>query len=131
MYITLETDYSIRIVWYLATKGERADARSIAEETKVTLRFALKILRKLVGAGIAKSFKGIKGGYELAKEPEEISLYDIIFLMEGHCYLNRCLDKTIGCNRDATGFCKVHVAFDRISGILQEELRAVTMDQLL
>ena len=48
MHITLESDYAVRIVSRLARQGGRMDAKRIAEETGVTLRFSLKILRKLV-----------------------------------------------------------------------------------
>ena len=58
MILNLETDYAIRIVHYLAEVGERRDAGKIAEKTGVTLRFSLKILRKLVAAGIIRSYKG-------------------------------------------------------------------------
>ena len=56
MYFTLETDYAIRIVDTLARSQKRLDAKTISEMTGVTLRFSLKILRKLVAAGIIKSF---------------------------------------------------------------------------
>ena len=46
MHITLETDYAIRIVLYLAKANKRVEAKNISENTEVTLRFALKILRK-------------------------------------------------------------------------------------
>ena len=49
MHMTLETDYAVRIVDLLALSDQRVDARSIAEQTHVPLRFALKILRKLMG----------------------------------------------------------------------------------
>ncbi|MGN0674985.1 MAG: Rrf2 family transcriptional regulator, partial [Oscillospiraceae bacterium] len=55
MHITLEADYAIRIVHCLAKSKKRLDAKTIAEQTTVTLRFALKILRKLVASGIVKS----------------------------------------------------------------------------
>ena len=66
MHITLESDYAIRIVVFLAQQGKRADAKLISENTEVSLRFALKILRKLVSGGIIRSYKGTTGGYELA-----------------------------------------------------------------
>ena len=49
MHITLESDYAVRIVSRLARQGGRMDAKRIAEETGVTLRFSLKILRKQIG----------------------------------------------------------------------------------
>ena len=66
MYITLEADYAVRILLYLYEQGKRCDAKTISEDTEVTLRFALKILRKLAAVGLVRSFKGFKGGYEVA-----------------------------------------------------------------
>ena len=59
MHITLEADYAVRIVYCLAAAGKRMDAKAISDDTAVTLRFSLKILRKLVAGGIVRSFKGI------------------------------------------------------------------------
>ena len=78
MYITQETDYAIRIVYCLAKSGARRDARSISEEMCVSLRFALKILGKLAQGGLVSSFKGNRGGYELARSAKDISLKDVI-----------------------------------------------------
>ena len=65
MHINLESDYAVRIVQYLAQSNERRDAQSIADSTCVSLRFTLKIMRKLVAADIVQSFKGAHGGYTL------------------------------------------------------------------
>lgn len=55
MHITLESDYAVRIVYCLAQNGGRMEAAAIAEQTGVTLRFSLKILRKLVAGELVKS----------------------------------------------------------------------------
>ena len=52
MHLTQETDYAMRIVFCLAKNGRRMDAASISEAMCVTLRFSLKILGKLAGAGL-------------------------------------------------------------------------------
>ena len=83
MHITLESDYAIRIVHCLCKNGKRMDARTISESTGVTLRFSLKILRKLVSSKIIRSFKGSQGGYEITKNPGEISLREVIEVVEG------------------------------------------------
>ena len=88
MHITLEADYAIRIVQVLAQNQRRLDAKTISEMTGVTLRFSLKILRKLVAAGIIKSFKGTQGGYEIGRELDQISLGEVIETIEGRYTLN-------------------------------------------
>ena len=122
MHITLESDYAIRIVFCLARAGKRMDAKSIAEETGVTLRFSLKILRKLVGSGIIKSFKGTQGGYELGRDADEISLYDVIRTIEGEYYLSRCVGEGYVCQCKGTKPCKFRKVFGEISRNVQAQL---------
>ena len=86
MVMTLEADYAVRIVEYLTKHPERRDAKTISVETQIPLRFSLKILRELVAEGLVCSFKGAKGGYTLAKSPEEITLRQVIELVEGPLY---------------------------------------------
>lgn len=61
MHINLESDYAVRIVRCLAQSGEKQDAQTLADKACVSLRFTLKIMRKLVAAGLVKSYKGRAG----------------------------------------------------------------------
>ena len=72
MHMTLEADYAVRIVEFLAVNPGRADAKTISERTSVTLRFTLKILRTLVSDGIVRSYKGAKGSLILHQKPPEL-----------------------------------------------------------
>ena len=89
MQLTLEADYAVRIVYTLAREQCRLDACALAEKTGVTVRFSLKILRKLVAAGLVRSYKGVNCGYEIAKDAKEISLLDIVETIEGPIHLAR------------------------------------------
>jgi Rrf2 family protein len=122
MRFTMETDYAIRIVYSLAKEGKRMDAKSIAEESDVTLRFSLKILRKLVAAGIVKSFKGTQGGYEIGRPLDEISLYDVIRTVEGDYVLTRCQEGGYECGRKSP--CKFRKIFCDISRDVAEKLES-------
>lgn len=131
MNITLEADYAIRIVHCLAVNSRRMDAKHISEVTGVTLRFSLKILRKLVGAGLIKSFKGTQGGYELAKKPEEISLADVLETIEGPYNLNRCGAGDFICTRVKDKPCAFQKVFCEISKDVRERLDAVKFSELI
>lgn len=131
MHITLESDYAIRIAIFLAQQGKRADAKLISENTGVSLRFALKILRKLVSGGIVRSYKGTAGGYELAREPEKINLADIIGVIEGPYYLSRCLRPDGVCPRNGEANCKVSKVFADISADVHQKLKQATIDRLM
>lgn len=130
MYITQESDYAMRIVHCLAKAGTRRDARSISDEVAVTLRFSLKILGKLSSAGIVNSFKGNKGGYELARPPVEISLLDVLRAVEGSYALSRCLHEC-ECNQGLHGSCAFQSAFARISSSINQQLAQENFQKLL
>lgn len=133
MHITLETDYAVRIVHCLALAHDpkRVDAKTISESTGVTLRFSLKILRKLVSSGIVKSFKGTQGGYELAKSVDEITLNDVIVTVEGPFTISRCLNPEFCCSRGDVADCKFQAIYDEISQLVQDKLSAVKFSDLI
>ena len=123
MVMTLEADNAVRIVEYLTKHPERRDARTISEETQIPLRFSLKILRELVTEGMVCSFKGAKGGYTLAKSPEEITLRQVIELVEGRYMLSRCQKEEYSCGR---AHCRLHSIYEKISEDVRRELESYT-----
>ncbi len=133
MHITLEADYAVRIVHCLARNARRMDAKSISDETGVTLRFSLKILRKLVSAGIIKSYKGTQGGYEVARPLDEITLNDIIETVEGPFTLSRCLKGDYSCGQNCGEGCDCvfRGIYEEISQEVQQKLSAVKFSDLV
>jgi len=133
MRITNESDYAVRIVYVLATKNGITSAKDISDISGVTLRFALKILRKLTGAGIVASQKGASGGYMLAKAAEEISLGEVIEVIDGPMCINNCIDSEFVCSRMGknTGACKFHIYFDGLNAKLRKELYEAKLEDFL
>jgi Rrf2 family protein len=56
--------------------------KTIAEAHGIPLRFLVQILLQLKGAGLVASIRGAAGGYQLARPPEEISLGDVINVID-------------------------------------------------
>lgn len=131
MCLTLESDYAVRIIGCLAAENKRIDAKNISERTGVSLRFSLKILRKLVSAGLVRSFKGMQGGYELARSPSEITMLDVIETVEGDYYLNRCHEDDFVCTRGAKDCCCYQNVFNEINDMVSKKLASYTFADLL
>lgn len=125
MRISLETDYAVRIVQCLADKGERTSASEISQKTRVTEKFCLKILRKLVSQGLVKSFKGVGGGYELNKPPENITLKEVIETIEGPIVISRCLQEDFSCEHHSDCSCYFHKVFYEASKDMAERFASV------
>lgn len=134
MYITLETDYAIRIILFLCKENKRIDAGIIAKSTGVTLRFALKILRKLVFKGLLKSFKGVSGGYQIAKDPKDITLLAVVETIAGEYQFSRCVGEGYDCNNPMNKevpICQVKKKFQNVTNIVRCELESITFDEFL
>src|SRR5208283_1382436 len=130
MEITRETDYAIRCILYLSDKqGVISMVEDIAREMQIPKSFLAKILQKLARASIVKSFRGVKGGFQLARLPEEISLLDVMEAIEGEVSMNACaLDQTL-CSRSKT--CPVHPAWVDIRKDFRKILKKYTFARLL
>ena len=130
MHINLESEYAVRIVQYLAQSNERRDAQSIADSTCVSLRFTLKIMRKLVAADIVQSFKGAHGGYTLSRPASSITLRQVIEAVEGPYRFSRCVDNGYACNCSSVTACPFHSVFDDITQMVIQKLDEATFDSL-
>ena len=128
MVLTLEADYAVRIVDALAQSEVKIDAHTLAEQTRVPLRFALKILRKLVASGLIVSYKGAHGGYTLAGPARKITLRQVIEAVEGPYMLSRCQQDAYSCTHDTC--CRFHEIYDEISMTVREKLDSYTFGSL-
>ena len=132
MRITLESDYALRILTVMAGYEGITDAKTISEDTSVTIRFTLKILHKLVTGNLVESYKGSRGGYKLKRSPEEITLKDVIELIDGPIAIARCLSTSESCslNCDKTA-CVYHHIFDTVSIDLANKLSRITISDVI
>ena len=86
MKISAKTEYACIAMLELAERygsGEPVRIRSIADEHGVPPRFLVQILLQLKGAGLVTSTRGASGGYQLVRPPDEISLGEVMSVIEG------------------------------------------------
>ena len=86
MKVSAKTEYACLAMLELAARygsGEPVRIRTIAEEHGIPSRFLVQILLQLKGAGFVSSTRGASGGYQLIKPPEEISLGEVMSVIEG------------------------------------------------
>jgi len=80
MQISYKAIYAIKAAIYVAShKGNKlCTITEIAENERVPREFLAKILKELTQRGILRSYRGVQGGYKLAKPESEVSFLDII-----------------------------------------------------
>jgi Rrf2 family protein len=86
MNISAKTEYACLAVLELAARhgsGEPIRVRWIADAHGVPSRFLVQILLQLKGAGIVESTRGAAGGYRLVRDPGDITLAEVMAIIEG------------------------------------------------
>jgi Rrf2 family protein len=85
MIVSAKTEYACIAVLELAARHSNSEPvriRDIAEAHGVPSRFLVQILLQLKTAGLVQSIRGAAGGYQLAREPEEITLLDVMMVVD-------------------------------------------------
>ncbi|HEX6222754.1 MAG TPA: Rrf2 family transcriptional regulator [Acidimicrobiia bacterium] len=121
-------DYSVRAMLQLVRGDGRQKARAIAREMDIPDRYVTQILANLVNHELLVATAGREGGYELARDPEAISLLEVVEAAEGPVRLERCVLRGGSCEwRDA---CPVHEAWLRAQSAMIRELAGTSFADL-
>jgi len=124
------TDYGILVLTHVARDaGQTHNARDLAALTHVPLPTVSKVLKELHKAGLLLSHRGIKGGYQLARSPEQVSISEVVQALEGPIALTECSgDKGGICGLESG--CLVRSNWRMISSAIREALDRVTLAAL-
>jgi len=122
MQLNVTTDYAIRIVLYLAVKQRVVNSGEIAKAMGIPPTYIMKITRKLKEAELLREKRGVDGGFVLNREPERLTLLEIVGALEKTVNINRCLEEDEYCSRNATAFCTVRRLLVRLQAELAEGL---------
>ncbi len=129
--ITRETDYGIVLLSRLASvprPGVQA-ARELASWAGLPYPMASKILKVLARAGLLVSQRGARGGYSLARPPEQISVGDVIAALEGPIGMTECTSAPGQCEQE--GHCPVRTRWQEISAAVRDFLQRIPLSELL
>ena len=110
--------YALRAVIYLAVNGgeKKIGIKRISEDLEIPTPFLGKILQVLAKNKILSSTKGPHGGFGIGRKPEDITLMDIIKLIDGMDSFNMCVIGLKTCKEQGKP-CALH---DKYSGIREE-----------
>lgn len=118
MQLTRFTDYSLRVLMYLAIHNERrCTVKEVAEFYGVSQNHLVKVVHNLAQLGYIESSKGKGGGISLLKAPEQMNLKDLVLELEPSLTLVECFD-------DSTNTCRI-AGNCGLKGILQQAMSAM------
>ena len=127
--ISQTTEYALRAVVYL---GQHADeswtTKQIAAATRVPAGYLSKVLQGLSRAGLISSQRGRHGGFQLAGDPAEMSVLDVVNAVEPIRRITRCPLNLVGHDSD---LCPLHHALDQTIAAVEKAFSDRTVADLL
>ena len=123
------TDYATVILATLAADRSRLlNASTLAERTRIAAPTVSKLLKQMHRAGLVISTRGTHGGYQLARDPEQISAASILDALEGPIALTECSAGSGQCGIEHT--CSVGRAWQKLSVAIRRSLSEISLAQL-
>ena len=129
------TDYATVVMTVLAGTSDPSQAESVLSAQDLALRARLelptvsKLLKQLAHAQLVESFRGVNGGYRLARTPAQISIADIIIAIEGPIGMTECSAHAGVCDHEP--HCGVRVNWQRINLAIGQALASVSLADML
>jgi len=123
------TDYATVVLAALAEPPvQRRTAAELAESTHIAAPTVSKLLKQLQRSGLVVSTRGLRGGYQLSRAPQQISAAAILDALEGPMALTDCSAGHGHCGIEAT--CRVGRVWQRLNLAIRRALADVTLAQL-
>jgi Rrf2 family protein len=130
--IRRNTDYALRLVVALAAQyntGQVLSARALSQQNNVPYPLTSKLLQKYQQAGIIKSTMGARGGFGLTRRPMEITLLELIEIIQGPIRANRCILGTFDCPMKIR--CPLHPKLNDLQEEIERHLRNTTLAEMV
>lgn len=122
-------EYALRAVVFLAGQAPHArTTEQIATATKVPQAYLSKVIQSLNRSGILRSQRGIGGGVTLAKDPEVLTILEVVNAVDP---INRIAECPLGLASHGTRLCPLHRRLDNALEMVEEAFGATTLAEVL
>jgi FeS assembly SUF system regulator len=122
-------DYAVVITSFMAAQPARVfSALELADGTGLPSPTVSKVLTALSRAKVAKSLRGVKGGYQLSRPAKDITAAEIISAVDGPIALTLCMEHDSAC--DVAALCPSRYGWRRVNDAIQQALDSVTLAEM-
>ncbi len=131
MQLTLYTDYSLRVLLYLALRDDAsATINEIADFYGISRNHLVKVAHHLALRGFVDSTRGKGGGLKLGREPARINIADVVTACETNFHVVTCFDKQApACAIEPA--CQLKHVLEEATAAFLDVLRGVTLSDLV
>ncbi len=128
--LSKKADYALIAVRHLATHRDThaCSAGEIAEQYGISGTLMAKVLQRLARGGVVQARHGAAGGYQLERDPGQISALEVISAIDGPVLITSCVTNHGAC--ETTSQCTVREPLRRVNDSILQLLSTVTISQL-
>jgi len=129
--LSTRTRYGLRAILELAENhGKRPlQIKTIAKRQDISAKYLEQLMAILKSAGFVRSIRGAKGGYVLAKAPNQIKLNDVFNCLEGSVTTVECVENEDYCARVAD--CVARQVWMQVQEAIMNVLQSITLQDLV
>jgi Rrf2 family protein len=132
MKFSTRSSYGLRAIIHLAKSYQKGpySLAKIAQAEKISQAYLERLFSRLKKAGLVISAKGVAGGYQLAKKPSEISIFELIEALEGPISVFHCLNSKGGvfCGKEGCPSVKV---YQKVQKAIVYSLKSMSLKDLI
>ena len=131
MKLSTRTRYGLRAIIELAEHNGAAPLQTkvIAGSQDISVKYLEQLMTILKSAGFVRSIRGSKGGYLLAKSPNQIRLSDVFDCLEGHVTTVECVEDRSFCERAED--CVARQVWAEVQQAIKNVLQSITLQDLV
>jgi Rrf2 family protein len=132
MRLSTKTRYGTRALLDLALhyrSNSPVPLKDIAARQGISLNYLEHIVISLISAGMVNSVRGVKGGLFLARPAREITLKEVVEVLEGSTKLVDCLKNTNTCSQG--GICVTQDIWSQVGHAIDQVLVSITLQDLV
>lgn len=123
------TDYATAVVLFLQKDNKMHSSDQIANGVGLETPTVSKVLKLLTKAGILNSVRGANGGYKVAKDIAEVTLYDVIAAIEGDTAITECTKTLSLCSQEHD--CDTRTGWQQINNEIKNILSKMTIKRMV
>lgn len=132
MLMTRASEYALLSLIILAKADKPLDVETLSRELDISKSFLAKILQTLARKGILNSFKGVNGGFELARLSAEITMLEVLEAVEGRSpAVFSCSPSKEECPSNKAMSCSLWPFLNRLQGKVDGFLGLLTLEAIL
>lgn len=130
MKLSTKGRYGVKAMVELAINyGETPlSIKTISKRQNISEYYLEQLFSPLRKAKLITSIRGAQGGYVLSKEPKDITVADIMYVLEGPVEIAECIDGTACDNLDC---CATRLLWAKIKNSIDDVMKSVTLQDIV